>query len=91
MRVLLRPVEEKGAFRRLSNSDRGKELTDFESVMKRSHDMRTRFIEHFGADFADENNYDLIIGTDGKKPSDAAEEILSAIGTYTKNLTGGKI
>ena len=39
--------------------------------------MRTRFIEIYGADFADENNYDLVIDTDYAFP----EEIIKIIET----------
>jgi predicted cytidylate kinase len=71
-------LSEKEAFERLSKTLRNKEQTDFESIRKRNEDMRRRFIEKFGVDFADEKNYDLIIDTSEKTPLEIMEQILAA-------------
>jgi cytidylate kinase len=52
------------------------EQTDFESIKKRNENMRHRFIERFGVDFADEKNYDLVIDTSKKTPPEITEQIL---------------
>jgi cytidylate kinase len=76
---ILFTVSEKEAFERLSKADRGLEQTDFESVRKRNNDMRLRFIEKFGADFADENNYDLVFDTSGKTLEETTEQIMALL------------
>lgn len=72
-------LSEAEAFKRLSGADRKTEQTDFESVMVRNENMRRRFIEKYGVDFADENNYELVVDTGQKTPSEVVEHILSAI------------
>ncbi len=71
-------LSEQEAFDRLLKAGRKMEQTDFESIRKRNENMRNRFIEKFGVDFADENNYDLIIDTGKKTPIEVMEQILAA-------------
>jgi len=75
---ILFTLSEEEAFERLSKAGRSKEQTDFESIRKRNEDMRHRFIEKFGVDFADEKNYDLVIDTSEKTPLEITEQILAA-------------
>jgi predicted cytidylate kinase len=75
-------VSEEEAFERIAKDNRKSEKTDFESIRKRNENMRHRFIEKFGADFADKNNYDLIIDTSKKTLNEIAEQILAAIKVY---------
>jgi cytidylate kinase len=72
-------VSEQEAFERLSTSGRRMEQTDFESIRKRNEDMRNRFIERFGVDFADESNFDLTIDTGRKTVDETTAQILAAI------------
>ncbi|OAV65154.1 cytidylate kinase [Bacteroidales bacterium Barb4] len=59
--VLLK-VSDEIAAARIQKSNREKEDTDIDSIKKRNQAMRQRFIDTYNVDFADENNYDLIIG-----------------------------
>jgi predicted cytidylate kinase len=65
------------AAKRLQNDNRGKEKTDFASIAKRNAEMRDRFIEKYGVDFTDENNYDLVIDTDYLTPEEVVRLIIS--------------
>jgi predicted cytidylate kinase len=69
-------LSEEEAFKRLSKTSRKMEQTDFESIKKRNENMRHRFIERFGVDFADEKNYDLVIDISKKTPPEITEQIL---------------
>jgi len=73
-------LSEEEAFKRLAGADRKMEQTDFESMRTRNENMRRRFIEKYGVDFADENNYDLVVDTGQKTQNEVVERILSAIG-----------
>ena len=73
---ILFELSEAEAFERLSKANRKMEQLDLESVKKRNEDMRQRFIEKFGVDFADKNNYDLVIDTSKKTPIEIMEQIL---------------
>lgn len=79
-------LSEKEAFERLSKAGRAMEQTDFKSIRKRNENMRQRFIERFGVDFADENNYDLVIDTNKKTPLEITEQILAATRVGIKTL-----
>jgi predicted cytidylate kinase len=79
-------LSEEEAAKRLLQANRKMEDTDPKSVRKRNEDMRRRFIERFGVDFADEKNFNLVIDTDGKTPENIASLILAAAGYYTQNL-----
>jgi predicted cytidylate kinase len=72
-------LSEKEAFDRLQKANRKMEQTDFESMKKRNKDMRQRFIEKYRVDFADENNYDLVIDTSKKTPLEIMEKILTVL------------
>jgi predicted cytidylate kinase len=76
---ILFELSETEAFKRLSEANRKMEQTDFESIRKRNEDMRHRFIENFGVDFADRNNYNLVIDTGGKEPIEIVERILIVV------------
>jgi len=76
---ILFELSEAEAFERLSKANRKMEQLDFESVKKRNEDMRHRFIETFGVDFADGNNYDLVIDTGKKTPLEIVEQILTVV------------
>lgn len=78
---ILLTVSDKAAFERLSKAERGKEKTDFESIKERNREMRGRFLERFGVDFADKNNYHLVIDTSEKTPEETLSLILDE---YTK-------
>jgi len=69
-------LSEEEAFKRLAKADRKMERTDFESIKIRNENMRQRFIEKFGADFANENNYHLVIDTGKKTPNEIAERLI---------------
>jgi len=73
-------LSEEEAFKRLSGAGRRMELTDFESMRLRNENMRRRFFEKYGVDFADADNYDLVIDTSRKTPDEIVERILAAIG-----------
>jgi radical S-adenosyl methionine domain-containing protein 2 len=73
-------LSEEEAFKRLSGAGRKMERTDFESMRVRNENMRRRFIEKYGVDFADESNYDFVVDTGRKTPDEVAERILSSIG-----------
>jgi len=83
---ILFTLSEKEAFRRLSKAGRTMEQTDFESIRKRNENMRQRFMEKFGVDFADEKNYDLVIDTSERTPFEITEQILVATKIGIKTL-----
>jgi predicted cytidylate kinase len=70
-------LSEEEAFKRLAKADRKMEQTDFESIRIRNENMRHRFIEKFRVDFADENNYHLVIDTGKKTPNEVVKQILA--------------
>jgi radical S-adenosyl methionine domain-containing protein 2 len=72
-------LSEAEAFKRLSGAGRKMEQTDFESMRVRNENMRRRFIDKYKVDFADENNYDLVVDTGRKTPNEVVELILTAI------------
>lgn len=72
-------LSEAEAFKRLIGAGRKMEQTDFESMRVRNENMRRRFIDKYGVDFADENNYNLVINTDRKTPNEVVEQILAAM------------
>jgi Cytidylate kinase len=74
--VLLK-VSDTVAAERIQNADRKKENTDIASIQKRNQEMRQRFIDKYGVDFTNENNYDLVIDTDKLTPEEIAEEVIS--------------
>jgi len=74
--VLLK-VSDTVAVERIQNADRKKENTDIASIQKRNQEMRQRFIDKYGVDFTNENNYDLVIDTDKLTPEEIAEKITS--------------
>ena len=49
-----------------------------------------RYIERYGVDLEDENNYDLIVDTSYAKPEDIGETILTCLDKYLKNERYGK-
>jgi len=82
-------LSEQAAFERLLKAGRKMEQTDFASIRKRNEDMRQRFIEKFGADFADESNYNAVIDTDKKTPLEITELILRIIQNPSKMSPNG--
>jgi len=72
-------LSEEEAFKRLAGADRKMEQIDFESMRVRNENMRRRFIEKYGVDFADENNYDLVIDTGEKTPGEVVWQILATM------------
>jgi len=52
--------------------------------MKRNQDMRQRFIDKYGIDFINENNYDLVIDTDINTPESIADIIISHLNEIEK-------
>jgi len=79
-------LSEEEAFKRLAGAGRKMEQTDFESVRARNENMRRRFIEKYKVDFADENNYDLVIDTGQKTPDEVAEQVWAAIRGCPKSM-----
>jgi len=75
---ILLVVSEQKAFERLSKANRAGEQTDLDSIRKRNADMRQRFIESYGVDFADERNYDWVIDTSERTQPEIAKMILAA-------------
>lgn len=80
-KVLLK-VSDDTALKRMANRNSGDEdfskvgdTEKLEIIQNRNQKMRTRFIEIYGADFGDENNYDLIIDTDYAFPEEIVEMI----------------
>jgi len=73
-------LSEEEAFKRLAEADRKMEQTDFESIRVRNENMRQRFYLKFGVDFADENNYHLVIDTGKKTPDEVAGIIANYMG-----------
>jgi predicted cytidylate kinase len=81
--VLLK-VLDKVAAERIQNANREKESTDIESIKKRNQEMKQRFINKYGVDFTNENNYDLVIDTDNLTPENIAGQIISQIQNIEK-------
>jgi len=77
-------LPEEEAFKRLVGAGRRMEQTDFESVKIRNKNMRRRFMEKYGVDFADANNYDLVIDTSRKTPDEVVGQIFATVGERFK-------
>ena len=80
--VLLK-VSDKVAAERIKKANRKKESTDIESIKKRNQEMKQRFIDKYGIDFTNENNYDLVINTDQTREN-IAETIISQMQNIEK-------
>lgn len=81
--VLLK-VSDKVASERIQKANRKKENTDIESIKKRNQEMKKRFIDKYGIDFTNENNYDLVINTDNPPPENIADTIISQMQNIEK-------
>jgi predicted cytidylate kinase len=81
--VLLK-VSDKVAAERIKKANRKKENTDIESIKKRNQEMKQRFINKYGIDFTNENNYDLVINTDNPTPENIADTIISQMQNIEK-------
>lgn len=79
------------------DNSRGKEDSKYESIedAKNEREERrigenTRYMERYGVDLKDENNYDLIIDTSYSTPSDIADVILQCEKHYEEGKEFGK-
>ncbi|MFZ4454659.1 MAG: cytidylate kinase family protein [Bacteroidales bacterium] len=79
--VLLK-VSDDVAFNRINYANRTDELTDKESIGKRNHDMKQRFIDKYDIDYTDEKNYSLIINTDNYSPTEVSKLIITKFHQY---------
>lgn len=79
------------AARRVMKNQRGEEekYTDeqdaCQKLVERSRVERERFIEIYGVDYYDFNNYNIVIDTTSKTPEAVVEAILENIKLYTDN------
>lgn len=73
--VLLK-VSDQNASERISLDNRQDELTCPESIKLRNENMRARFVEHYGVDFTNDKNYDLVIDTDNLTANEVARKII---------------
>lgn len=73
--VLLK-VSDENASLRINANGRMNEETSSQAIKDRNKQMKERFIEKYAVDFTNENNYDLIINTDGLQPEDIATQII---------------
>lgn len=83
--------------RLFNDKSRGKEDSKYESVeeAKKEREERrrgenTRYLQRYGVDLKDENNYDLIIDTSYSTPSDIADVILHCEKSYEDGVKYGK-
>lgn len=82
-KVLLKVNEETSLNRVAKRSGRDEDFSKQTATEKillirnRNELMRRRFINTYGADFNDENNYDLVIDTDTSTPPEIVETIFS--------------
>ncbi|QXP58379.1 viperin family antiviral radical SAM protein [Olleya sp. HaHaR_3_96] len=73
--VLLK-VSDKNASERIRLGNRVDEIVSPKAINLRNDAMRTRFLERYNVDFTDDNNYDLIINTDGFTPKEVSQQII---------------
>jgi predicted cytidylate kinase len=73
--VLLK-VSDEVAVSRIQKANREKEDISIDSIKKRNQEMKQRFLDKYGIDFTNEDNYDLVIDTDALSPEDVADIII---------------
>lgn len=69
-------VSESEAHRRITNAKRSNEKTTKQEIKKRNKVMRQRFIQLYGFDFLDKNNYNLILNTEQLGLNDQIDKII---------------
>jgi predicted cytidylate kinase len=75
--VLLVASDEVAASR-ISKANRKNEDTDLKSIKERNAIMKQRFIDAYGVDFTDIQNYHIVINTDNLTPEEIAEFIINS-------------
>ena len=83
--------------RLFNDKTRGKEDSQYSSIKEATAEReerrigeRNRYLNRYGVDLKDENNYDLIIDTSFASPSDIADVILECEKHYEANESFGK-